>query len=233
MKTHIAFLSALLAMPLVVAAANAVAAPDADAPAVTSAATVGPGPWLVRAEGSLVDMRDNWLNIPGPEVGLTVGRDLASRLSLELTGSARKPDSNQPFVVRAGGRPGCHRRKPHRPACADGRGRAIFRARPPRSWIDAFRPCGAGLCVPVFVRLDGARRRGREHRARDLALRRTAAGLVPGQRRRLRLVHRPRSRRAGDPRGRQDRPRAIGRRLAVLTPEGRRKSRLESRRPRS
>jgi hypothetical protein len=93
MKTHIAFLSALVAMPVVVATADAVAAPDGDAPAVASSIGVGSGPWLVRAEGSLVDMRDNWLNVPGPEVGLTVGRDLTSRVSLELTGSARNPDS--------------------------------------------------------------------------------------------------------------------------------------------
>jgi hypothetical protein len=95
MKTHLAFLSAVLAIPLMFAATDAVAALDADAPGVTSAATVGPGPWLVRAEASLVDMRDNWLNMPGPEVGLTVGRELTSRLSLELTGSARTPDSAQ------------------------------------------------------------------------------------------------------------------------------------------
>ena len=94
MNNRIPLLSTVAALSLILAAADAAAAPDADAPGVTSAATFGPGPWLVRAEGSLVDMRDNWLNIPGPEVGLTVGRDLASRLSLELTGSARNPDSN-------------------------------------------------------------------------------------------------------------------------------------------
>jgi hypothetical protein len=95
MKTHVALLSAVLTMPLIVGAANAVAATDAQAPGVTSAAGVGSRPWLVRAEGSLVDMRDNWLGIPGPEVGLTVGRDLTSRLSLELTGSAREQDSSR------------------------------------------------------------------------------------------------------------------------------------------
>ena len=94
MKRQFAFLSTLLAVPLLVATADAVAAPDAEAPGVASSRAVGAGAWLVRAEGSLVDMRDNWLNIPGPEVGLTVGHDLASRLSLELTGSARNPDSS-------------------------------------------------------------------------------------------------------------------------------------------
>jgi hypothetical protein len=35
-------------------------------------------------------MRDNWLSLPAPEVGLTVGRDLTPRFSVELTGSARE-----------------------------------------------------------------------------------------------------------------------------------------------
>lgn len=97
MRNRIAIGSAVAGIAFMLAAANAAAA-DGEAPALSTASNarggvVGPGPWLIRAEGSLVDMRDNWLGIPTPEVGLTVGRDLLSRLSVELTGSAREVDS--------------------------------------------------------------------------------------------------------------------------------------------
>ena len=36
-------------------------------------------------------MRDSWLGILVPEVGLTVGRDLLPSLSVELTGNVREP----------------------------------------------------------------------------------------------------------------------------------------------
>jgi hypothetical protein len=96
MRNRIAFLSAVAAVPLMLCATGAAAqsaAQDVDPPAVHRASTGSPGPWLVRAEGSLVDMRDNWLEIPQPEVGLTVGRDLTSRFAVELTGNVRQPDS--------------------------------------------------------------------------------------------------------------------------------------------
>jgi hypothetical protein len=87
MNKHKVLLSALIAPALLVAATAAAA--DAETTAVTSAATTAPGHWLVRAEGSLVGMRDNWLSLPAPEMGLTVGRDVAPRFSVELTGSVR------------------------------------------------------------------------------------------------------------------------------------------------
>jgi len=94
MKTRIAFLSVAAAVPLMLAAANAGAAPEADPPVVSSAAGAGPERWVIRAETSLVDMRDNWLGFPEPEVGLTVARDLLPVLAIELTGSGREPDSS-------------------------------------------------------------------------------------------------------------------------------------------
>ena len=84
---------AVTASPLLFAAATAAAA-DAEAPALASAASTAPNHWLVRAEGSLVAMRDNWLSLPAPEVGLTVGRDLTPRFSVELTGNAREVDND-------------------------------------------------------------------------------------------------------------------------------------------
>jgi hypothetical protein len=101
-----AFLSAIASLPLMFAAADAVAATDAEtpgegpvltrslpAPAPAPGPRPGPGPWLVRAEGSLVDMRDNWLGMPGPEVGLTVGRHMTPRIAIEVTGSGREAES--------------------------------------------------------------------------------------------------------------------------------------------
>lgn len=89
MRKPIAFLSAVAVMPLMFAAADAAAAVDAESPVVSSVARSAPGPWLVRAEGSFMDMRDNWLGIPGLEAGLTVGRYVVPRLSVELTASLR------------------------------------------------------------------------------------------------------------------------------------------------
>lgn len=85
---------AVIATSLFFTAATAAAAADTEARALSSAESTVPGHWLVRAEGSLVAMRDNWLSLPAPEVGLTVGRDLTSRFSVELTGSAREVDNN-------------------------------------------------------------------------------------------------------------------------------------------
>jgi hypothetical protein len=79
---------------IVLVAASAAPASGAEPPAIASTASTAPTHWLVRAEGSLVAMQDNWLSLPGPEVGLTVGRDLPHRLSVELTGSAREVDNN-------------------------------------------------------------------------------------------------------------------------------------------
>jgi hypothetical protein len=92
MNKRVASLSALAVLPLMFAAARAAAAVDDDRPAISRAAGAAPRPWSVRAEGSMVQMRDNWLGMPQPEVGLTLGRDLTSRLSVELTGSARAPE---------------------------------------------------------------------------------------------------------------------------------------------
>ena len=96
MNNRIALLSTVAATSLILATADAFAAMDAEQPGLSSvAAGGGPGPWLVRAETSLVGMNDNWLNLPLPEVGLTVGRDLVPRLSVEVTGSAREVDNDQ------------------------------------------------------------------------------------------------------------------------------------------
>jgi hypothetical protein len=99
MKNRIAFLSAVFVAFLGLRAAEAATDPDdPDEETVTVAAAAAggvAGPWVVRAEGSLVDMRDDWLGIPGPEVGLTVGRDLTSRVSVELTGSSRHPNTDK------------------------------------------------------------------------------------------------------------------------------------------
>jgi len=85
--------SALIVSPLLLTAATA-AASDVEAPALASSATPAPSHWLVRAEGSLVAMRDNWLSLPAPEVGLTFGRDLTPRFSVELTGGIREVDND-------------------------------------------------------------------------------------------------------------------------------------------
>ena len=96
MKTRIAFLSAVLAMPLVVAAADAVAA------------------WIGRRGCVRRHERRRWpQSLAGPSRGQPGGHAgqlaehsrarggadggprLASRLSLELTGSAREPESDQ------------------------------------------------------------------------------------------------------------------------------------------
>lgn len=52
--------------------------------------------WEVRLDGSLVEMRDAWLAIATPELGLTVGRRLSRSWSVELTGSARASDREGP-----------------------------------------------------------------------------------------------------------------------------------------
>jgi hypothetical protein len=93
MKNRVAFLSALVIAPLMFAAANAAASEEAP-PSLSRVAGAAPGPWLVRAEGSMVAMRDNWLGMPGPEVGLTLGYSVAPHFAIELTGSARKVEDN-------------------------------------------------------------------------------------------------------------------------------------------
>jgi hypothetical protein len=99
MKDRIALSSAVFVALAFIGLRAAAAAPDPDEETATvaaaPAATGVAGSWVVRAEGSLVDMRDNWLGMPGPELGVTVGRDLMSGLSIELTGSARNPDSSK------------------------------------------------------------------------------------------------------------------------------------------
>ncbi len=91
----ISLLSAVVVIPLVLNAADAVASTSAEPTTLSSVAGVDrPGPWLVRAESSLVGMRDNWLGMPGLELGLTVGRDLGAGFSVELTGSAREADGD-------------------------------------------------------------------------------------------------------------------------------------------
>jgi hypothetical protein len=96
MNHRTAFLSAALAVGLMFAEGNARAASGADLSAPSSSvAAVAPRLWMVRAEGSLVEMRDNWLGLPGPEVGVTVGRDLERRVSVELTGNMREPNSGR------------------------------------------------------------------------------------------------------------------------------------------
>jgi hypothetical protein len=102
MKTHAAFSVALvmLAAPFAAPATRANgseihpgAAPIATAE-TTADSLVGHSPWTIRVETSLMGMRDSWLRIPSPELGLTVARDVARRLSVEVTGSVREIDSN-------------------------------------------------------------------------------------------------------------------------------------------
>jgi len=95
MNTRVAFLSVLAVLPPTFAAANASAAVDEDAPVVSHSAGASPGPWLIRAEGGFMPMRDSWLGILVPEVGLTVGRDLLPRVSVELTGNVREPGGGE------------------------------------------------------------------------------------------------------------------------------------------
>jgi len=94
MNNRVAFLSVVAVAPLMLAGTTAAAPPGAEPSSVSSVAGAGPGPWLIRAEGSIMGMRDSWLNLPVPEVGLTVGRDLTSGFSVELTGNAREPDND-------------------------------------------------------------------------------------------------------------------------------------------
>ena len=94
MNNRIVPWSVVTVTTLFLAAAGTAAASDAEPSALASAPSATPRPWSVRAEGSLVAMRDNWLSLPQPEVGLTVGRDLMPRLSVELTGSAREVDND-------------------------------------------------------------------------------------------------------------------------------------------
>ena len=61
-----------------------------DAESGASGGRQPPRPWGMRVDASLVGMRDNWLSMPLPELGLTVGRDLGRQLSVELTGSVRR-----------------------------------------------------------------------------------------------------------------------------------------------
>jgi hypothetical protein len=96
MRNRVALLSALVIPSLMLAAAKAGAAvPGEESSGISTAAPTAERPWLVRADASLVAMRDNWLGMPGPEVGLTVGRQVTPWFSLELTGSARKVEDNQ------------------------------------------------------------------------------------------------------------------------------------------
>jgi hypothetical protein len=88
--------SALAIAPVLLAAAGTAAASDAErVTTLASAASPTPSGWLVRAEGSLVGLRDSWLSLPRPEVGLTLGRTLTPRFSVELTGSAREVGDDQ------------------------------------------------------------------------------------------------------------------------------------------
>jgi len=95
MNKRISSLSAFAAISLMFSTVSAAAAVDADTPGAYKGAGTGRGSWLVRAEGAMVGMRDNWLGVPAPEVGLTVGHDVVPRLSVELTGNVREPDSAQ------------------------------------------------------------------------------------------------------------------------------------------
>jgi hypothetical protein len=95
MNHRIVIWSALAVAPVLLASAGTAAASDAEPATIASAPSATSGQWLVRAEGSLVSMRDNWLSVPLPEVGLTLGRTLTPRLSVELTGSARELGNDQ------------------------------------------------------------------------------------------------------------------------------------------
>jgi len=94
MNNRIVLWSVVAFTPVFLAAAGTSAASSAEPSTLASAPSAAQRHWLVRAEGSLVAMRDNWLSLPLPEVGLTVGRDLTPRLSVELTGSAREVDND-------------------------------------------------------------------------------------------------------------------------------------------
>jgi hypothetical protein len=94
MNSRIAFWAVTAVTSMFLAAAGTAAASDAEPSTLASPASATTGHWLIRAEGSLVGMRDSWLSLPMPEVGLTVARDLMPRFSIELTGSAREVDND-------------------------------------------------------------------------------------------------------------------------------------------
>lgn len=94
MRAHTALPVALI---MLAAPPAAHAAPVAAPPAAVDTAAPSPPearPWVIRVDTSIMGMRDSWLGIPTPELGVTVGRDLAPRLSLELTGSVREVDDD-------------------------------------------------------------------------------------------------------------------------------------------
>ena len=94
MTNRFGLLAVLASGALMFTAAPARAASEGESgSAVSKAMGTAERPWRVSAEGSLVNMRDNWLQIPTPEVGLTVGRDLTARLSVELTGRVREVEN--------------------------------------------------------------------------------------------------------------------------------------------
>jgi hypothetical protein len=95
MNTRTALMSVVALGALLFTAANAAAASDDEAVEAHGTTDAAGRPWSVRAEGGLVNMRDNWLGFPGLEVGLTVARDITPRVSVEVTGNARDIDQSK------------------------------------------------------------------------------------------------------------------------------------------
>ena len=95
MNNRVALLSVVVFGSLLSTTANAASVSDEEEALASRPSPSLVRPWTVRAEGGLVNMRDNWLGLPGLEVGLTVGRDLTRWFSVELTGNARDIDQSR------------------------------------------------------------------------------------------------------------------------------------------
>jgi hypothetical protein len=88
---------ALLIAPVAASAADG-RRPEVDPAPSSTVETIAVSPparrdWVVRVETSVMAMRDSWLGIPVPELGLTLGRDVGRKVSFEVTGSVREVDS--------------------------------------------------------------------------------------------------------------------------------------------
>ena len=86
--------SAVIVSPLLLAAATAAPLRICEAPALASAASPHPTIGWSEPRAAWSPCGTTGCRLPEPEVGLTVGRDLTPRFSVELTGSAREVDND-------------------------------------------------------------------------------------------------------------------------------------------
>ena len=217
MNNRVAFLSTVAAVSLMLGATDAAAAGARSRPGSSAArarlaqSLAGPSR---RQPGR--DARQ-LVEHAGARGGADGGRDLMSWLSVELTEARARPRTTTAARGPRWRSPGGRHGERHRPACADGRGRAFPQVWQRRSRHPSFRPHGAGLPLSGAVRPDVAGRRGTELRARALVLRHAAADRLhtAGDSPPSASTSAPTRR---NPRGRRHPAHAVGRRLAVLTP---------------